>query len=36
MPDEERRDEPIGKTSSPQREPNKTGMFSFGSRTVFS
>jgi len=29
MPDEERRNEPIGKTSSPQREPNKTGVFFF-------
>jgi len=29
MPDEERRNEPIGKTSSPQRDPNKTSVFFF-------
>ena len=29
MSDEERREEPIGKTSSPQREPNKTSVFFF-------
>ncbi len=29
MPDEERKNEPIGKTSSPQRDPNKTSVFFF-------